>query len=517
MFLFRNRHTGKLEHGLMCERDPTAALGAVWKTRRRTVIKFTSTMALLAGATVMAGAGLAGCSSQDPVVVAGALQGSNGSIRLALEVGGQTISTVTAVIAGPKGFVTQTHSIDVSGTNGVISIYFGSLPVAEGYEIELTAGPCVGSADFDVNANETTLVNVQMLCGPDRSENSTGSVQITGTLSNAAPSECFHILKMVAAPSVQNGAAAPVSQVELVLNEWVNPTAIIWSTASTNGGAGTVGELAGNVDRKVTFDCTANGSVAVFANVTAPNETAPCTEQGRVTVTCGNGAPTLCGNGTIDTGEQCDGTNIPAGQPPGTTCNAQCQLVPPNNLCGNGQINPPEQCDGTNIPAGQPPGTTCNAQCQLVPPAGDGPCLACAKQNCATQYNDALGTASTPANLADVTQLFDCIIGPNFEQGNAIPQTSCYFADPAQPLGSLVPCYCGNTPQATCLATGPANNADACGLEVELASDCAPVTAACVTASGSLPTTPLGDALQLLNCERAACQAQCGFPPPIEE
>jgi hypothetical protein len=143
--------------------------------------------------------------------------------------------------------------------------------------------------------------------------------------------------------------------------------------------------------------------------------------------------------------------------------------------------------------------------------------LTCAQAKCTTQYNNAIGTASSAANLADVTQLFDCVIGANWEAGGAIPQTSCFFADPAQPLGSLLPCYCGNTPQATCLATGPTNNQDACGLEVELASDCSPVTASCVTGSGSNPEVPLGDALQLLNCERAACGPECGFPTPPEE
>jgi len=28
---------------------------------------------------------------------------------------------------------------------------------------------------------------------------------------------------------------------------------------------------------------------------------------------------------------------------------------------------------------------------------------------------------------------------------------------------------------------------------------------------------PLGDALQLLNCERAACEAECGFPISVDE
>jgi hypothetical protein len=146
-----------------------------------------------------------------------------------------------------------------------------------------------------------------------------------------------------------------------------------------------------------------------------------------------------------------------------------------------------------------------------------GACLSCATERCSLQAGNAIGLASTAENLARVTQLFDCVIGADWELGNAIPTTSCFFADPAQPLGSLLPCYCGSTPLPQCLGTGPIDDAEACGVEVEIASQCDPVVASCVTSSGSNPEVALGDALQLLNCERAACPAECGFPPPIEE
>jgi hypothetical protein len=146
-----------------------------------------------------------------------------------------------------------------------------------------------------------------------------------------------------------------------------------------------------------------------------------------------------------------------------------------------------------------------------------GACLACAQARCPVQFDNAIGAASGAENLADVTQLLDCVIGDDWELGNAIPNSSCFFADPAQPLGSLIPCYCGSTPLAQCLATGPLDHAEACGLEVEIASGCDPVVASCVTTSGSNPEVALGDTLQLLNCERAACPVDCGFPPPIEE
>jgi hypothetical protein len=164
--------------------------------------------------------------------------------------------------------------------------------------------------------------------------------------------------------------------------------------------------------------------------------------------------------------------------------------------------------------AGSPPA---DAGSEPEPPPPLGACLSCATARCSLQVNHAIGLVSTAENLARVTQLFDCVIGEDWELGGAIPTSSCFFADPAQPLGSLLPCYCGSTPLAQCLATGPGDNSEACGAEVELASQCDPVVASCVTSSGSNPEVALGDALQLLNCERAACPVECGFPPPIEE
>jgi hypothetical protein len=48
---------------------------------------------------------------------------------------------------------------------------------------------------------------------------------------------------------------------------------------------------------------------------------------------------------------------------------------------------------------------------------------------------------------------------------------------------------------------------------MELASQCSPLTASCVTGQGSSPAVASGDALQMLNCAKAACETQCGFPP----
>jgi len=737
------------------------------------VVKFASTVALLVGA-ISLGSAFAGCSNGDMTDMDfEALEGAaseTGSIRLALEAGGRTITTVTAVIEG-KNFETQTHQIDVQGANGVISIFFGDLPVSKKYRITLTAADCVGTATFAVSANQVSLVNVPLTCGGGGGGDDTGGVQITGTLnpgSGSGDADCDHVLKIVAAPSIQNGAG-PVSHVELFLNDDVDPTSIQWTSSSTNGAAGTIGDLSGTKDMEVSFDCSANGTAFVVANVTAPkHHQGTCLEQARVSIECLNQViPVGCGNGVIDTGEICD-TNgagadvLPSGTPVGSTCNASCSaIVPPPVVvsCGNGVINAGEVCDtngtgpdvlppgtpatstcnatctaiipgttpvcgngvieagevcdtngtGTDVlppgtpatsscnptctviipavggcgngvidsgeacdtngagadvlpsgtavgstcnslctaiippvpavcgngvietgevcdtngtgpdtlppgtpatstcnttctviipgvtpvcgngtieageacdtngtftdvfppgtpnpttstcnatctaiippggggavcgngtietgevcdtngtgadvlPSGTPVGSTCNAACTaIIPPepTTGGACQTCGQSKCPAQYSDALGATSSAENTALVTALFDCVIGGAWETGIKIPSTSCYFANPQQPRGTLIPCYCGPTPEAACLATGPVDHTQACGIQMELASQCNPLTSSCVTQSGSNPAVALGDALQLLNCQKTACETECGFPPlPIED
>jgi hypothetical protein len=145
--------------------------------------------------------------------------------------------------------------------------------------------------------------------------------------------------------------------------------------------------------------------------------------------------------------------------------------------------------------------------------------MSCAQAKCGTQYQNALGTTSSASNTALVTSLFDCVIGPEWETGIKIPASSCYFSNAAQPRGTLIPCYCGSTPESACLATGPVDHTQACGVQMEQASQCNPLTPSCVTTSGSDPLVALGDTLQLLNCLKVpgVCETECGFPPIPEE
>ncbi|HEV8322228.1 MAG TPA: hypothetical protein VG389_11470 [Myxococcota bacterium] len=71
-------------------------------------------------------------------------------------------------------------------------------------------------------------------------------------------------------------------------------------------------------------------------------------------ITFDSGAkPPLCGNGLVETGEECE--------PPGTaTCDVTCQIIPPPPpMCGNGVLEPGEACDPPNM-------TTCAPDCTLI-------------------------------------------------------------------------------------------------------------------------------------------------------
>jgi cysteine-rich repeat protein len=74
-------------------------------------------------------------------------------------------------------------------------------------------------------------------------------------------------------------------------------------------------------------------------------------------------APSACGDGQLDAGEQCDDGNLD----PGDGCDELCRL----EQCGDGGLDPGEACDDG---AGNGTNACCSATCTLVDPDGDGVC-----------------------------------------------------------------------------------------------------------------------------------------------
>ncbi len=63
----------------------------------------------------------------------------------------------------------------------------------------------------------------------------------------------------------------------------------------------------------------------------------------------------VCGNGIVEGGEECDDGNTISGD----GCSASCTIEPPPAVCGNGILEPGEQCDDGNLEAGD----GCSAHC----------------------------------------------------------------------------------------------------------------------------------------------------------
>ncbi len=69
----------------------------------------------------------------------------------------------------------------------------------------------------------------------------------------------------------------------------------------------------------------------------------------------------LCGNGNIDSGEECDDGNTYNGD----GCTAECKIEP---ICGDGNIDPGEECDDGN----NTDGDGCSATCTIEASCGNG-------------------------------------------------------------------------------------------------------------------------------------------------
>jgi cysteine-rich repeat protein len=116
-----------------------------------------------------------------------------------------------------------------------------------------------------------------------------------------------------------------------------------------------------------------------------------------------DGPPAVCGNGTIETGEECDDGNTA----PGDGCDAACDREPPPN-CGDGNVDyaDGEECDDGNTA----PGDGCDDTCALEAPVTCG--------------NGALDLAS----------------GEECDDGNTSPGDGCSPSCQLEPVGAA----CGN-------------------------------------------------------------------------
>jgi acid phosphatase len=202
--------------------------------------------------------------------------GAVGSIGLALQVApGTTLSSVSYDITGPQGF-TKSGPIDVSNSS-TLSATIGGLPAGTGYSISLTGTStqggttCAGNATFDVQAHQTAVVTVHVVCTEAAR---TGSVLVSGSINicpvidgvSASPAEVFVGSSIALTATAHDSDGAP------------SPLAYQWSAPS--------GRLHNAATASATFTCTDPGPVTLSLSVSDGDPLSSCAATSTVTVNC---------------------------------------------------------------------------------------------------------------------------------------------------------------------------------------------------------------------------------------
>lgn len=351
-------------------------------------MKLVAKVGSLALIAAIAGSAVVGCSGQDLTSSSKSAQGGEGqkgTVGLTLQpVAGITLNTVHYTVT-KSGVATPVSDGDLPTPGTASTFSFGvPLPVGTGYvlgvsgvSVENSSITCTGtSAPFDVTANLSSKITLTLTCTDATNGNlETGVTVVT----DACPR--LIVDYVVATPStafLPGGTIAVASNAHDLDGK---PVTYSWKVSTP-----AVGSFAPVAGKTSTFTCAQDsGASTVDIIVTADN--GQCKKALPTAVACKS---LSCGNGVLDTGEECDpaiagGPNCLANCTKPVCGNGvvdapfeTCDLVPQNlgvcnadctthNIsCGDGFINGNEVCDGLVLPAGTPAGSTCAADCLSI-------------------------------------------------------------------------------------------------------------------------------------------------------
>ena len=220
---------------------------------------------------------LAACSSQDATLLtdANALQPQPdaGRVTLALTTGGVDVARLAYSVRDAGGRLVADGVREAGGDELRLDL---DVPAGAGYSLSLTATSaggveCVGEARFDVVANVTLELSVDLVCEP------AGAVAVTGTL--LSPDACPVVaLAPLAAP------VAVGESVRLQAGADAAGRAITYAWASSGG------SLDGALSPEATFTCSEPGPATL--TLTATLDT--CSDTASTVVECVAAAVSAC-------------------------------------------------------------------------------------------------------------------------------------------------------------------------------------------------------------------------------
>jgi hypothetical protein len=236
----------------------------------------------------------AGCSTEpDPAM---------GGLTLDLDIApGVAIDTVSWTIGNAATGYARTGSVDVRSSD-TLAFQVGGIPAGSGYTISLSAMSvdgalrCAGSAQFEVAAQTTTPVDLQLTCSAPGDE---GTVVVTGTTQICAA------LTSLGASPLETAVNAPIA-LSAAGSAGTLPVSYTWTA--------TAGAFDDPQREAPTFTCPATpGPVTISVAVAPGAPSCNTVSTGSVTVTCSAVDPTFTRVYTTIIGPRCAGCHRPGG------------------------------------------------------------------------------------------------------------------------------------------------------------------------------------------------------------
>ncbi len=496
---------------------------------RRNSLKLTALAAMaLAGGAV----GLNCSKSGNP---------NSGDVKLAVVLpSGSTLTTINYKILSSTSAQLAGGSFNVSDPHATVSLDI-VVPVTPagnpGDTVNLTATSSTGesctgtSAAFPVLAGTNPAVTMTLTCGTGSAAGQTGNIGITATVVEG--DNCPSILSAVVGPDETSVGGSAMVIATASDPDATETLTYAWAPAANFTTPGSAGS---------SYLCTAPGVQTFTLTVTDSHTPTPCQTVATMTIKCD--AVSVCGNGAVELGEQCDPPN-------GTTCSSTCQTIAPatGGTTGTGGTGTGGTgtggVAGTTGAAGAPAtggttgtggtgtgGTGTGGVAGTTGAAGmsggivedSAACVSC--ELAGTQAGTCAGTSpagggTSAANfgcdgLASATDKANCLALVGCLRGtacqNAIHNATADYGEAStypQPFDDPHPCLCGTDTLAACVSKTSGWNG-VCATQFVTAATGAGQTIANAYTS---PNSPVGLAVNLSICDiDNPCKTQCVIP-----
>jgi hypothetical protein len=461
---------------------------------------------------------------------------SNGDAKIAFAIpGGDEVDSVSYTITSSAGPTLASGTLDTSNPNATLTLDISLAPTATGVTdtVNLTATTkngvaCTGtSAPFSVASGVASNVMLTLACGTATQPTVPGTIDITANVTVA--DHCPSITSAIVAPD-QTSVGGTISVSATGSDPDVGDS-ITYSWGPTPS------YFANPTAASTTYTCTLPGVQTITLSIT---DKAGCVARVPLMVNC---IPvSLCGNGVIDPGEQCDPPN-------GTTCDANCQKIAATGGT-TGAAGAP--ATGGTVGAAGAPATGGTTGAAGAPATGgatgaagasatggttgaagasgmtqSAACTSCEQAGVASGYcsnTSPVGAGTSAANFGcngftNTTDQQHCFALVNCLRGAAC-QAAILAADPSfnestQFDDSPLPCLCGtafnssSNPEMAC-ATATSGFNGVCAAQFIAASSDASDSTQNPTGNYANQNFPEGTAKQLMQCDvDATCLGTC--------